>query len=223
MTGFLSIFAQSPFKPIQEHMSLVQDCVQELLPFIDSSHKNNWEEALENRNKISFIEGKADDLKYKIILQLPKSIFLPVSRHDLIDLVDAQDRIANKAKDFAGTMLGRKINIPDTLFPRFKEYTQSAIEATEQTYKVISELDELLAAGFSGHEVKVVKNMIADLDRIEKNNDRLQVDIRTDLFSLEEQLPPIDVIFLYKLIDLIGDLADRAQQTGHKLLLLLAK
>ncbi|HBP75141.1 MAG TPA: phosphate transport regulator, partial [Alcanivorax sp.] len=37
------------------------------------------------------------------------------------------------------------------------------------------------------------------------------------------ELPPVDVIFLYKIIEWIGDLADRAQKVGGRLQLLLAR
>lgn len=223
MAGFLSIFAASPFKPIQKHMGVVQQCAQGLLPFINSTLQENWEEASENRNKISYLEGKADDLKSDIILNLPVTMFMPVSRQDLIELITAQDRIANKAKDIAGLILGRQMKIPQPIARSFLDYIECSIESAEQTYKIISELDELLTAGFKGHEVKIVKNMISDLDRIEKTNDRLQVEIRAQLFELEKDLSPIDAIFLYKIIDWVGDLADRAQATGQKLFLLLSK
>lgn len=223
MSGFLSIFASSPFKPIQDHMGVVKESVQALLPFMDSVFSGNWEKAIEDRNKISFLEGKADDLKAEIILHLPKTIFLPVSRQDLIELITAQDRIANKSKDIAGIILGRNMVFPEQIARKYLDFVECSIEAAEQTFKVINELDELLASGFRGHEVEVVKRMIDDLDRVEKNSDRLQIEIRSELFDLEKDLSPIDVMFLYKIIDWTGDLADRAQHTGHKLLLLLAQ
>ena len=43
------------------------------------------------------------------------------------------------------------------------------------------------------------------------------------LAQLETELPPIDVMFLYKIIDWTGDLGDRAQQVGSRLELLLAR
>ena len=46
---------------------------------------------------------------------------------------------------------------------------------------------------------------------------------RKILFRLEKDLPPVDVIFLYKIIDWIGDLADRASRVGGYLQLLLAR
>ena len=46
---------------------------------------------------------------------------------------------------------------------------------------------------------------------------------KTQLAKLEKSLPPVDVMFLYKVIDWIGDLGDRAQQVGSRLELMLAR
>ena len=47
--------------------------------------------------------------------------------------------------------------------------------------------------------------------------------MRRNLFKLEQDLPPVDVMFLYQIIDWIGDVADRAQRVGNRLEQLLAR
>ena len=80
-----------------------------------------------------------------------------------------------------------------------------------------------METGFSGSEIQLVEDLIEDLDRLERANDEQQIHIRSALFKLEAELPPVDVIFLYKIIEWIGDLADRAQKVGGRLQLLLAR
>jgi hypothetical protein len=65
--------------------------------------------------------------------------------------------------------------------------------------------------------------LIEELDALEKKSDGLEITIRASLFKLEAELPPVDVMFLYKVIDWIGDLADRSQTVGSRLQLLLAR
>ncbi len=50
-----------------------------------------------------------------------------------------------------------------------------------------------------------------------------QVEIRTMLFEIEKDLPPVDVIFLYQIIQWVGDAADLAQRVGSRLQFMLAK
>ena len=59
--------------------------------------------------------------------------------------------------------------------------------------------------------------------RYEQHTDILEREIRSQLFAVEAQLPPVDVMFLYKIIDQIGELADNAERVGGRLQLLLAR
>ena len=65
--------------------------------------------------------------------------------------------------------------------------------------------------------------MIAELEEVERETDRLQIEVRRALFKVEKELPPIDVMFLYQIINWIGDIADRAQRVGNRLEQLLAR
>ncbi len=217
------LFGSSPVKPLQQHMASVQECITQLLPYIDAVLSNDWETAASEQAKISQMERDADKLKRELRLRLPNSLFMPVSRRDLLEVLTMQDKIANKAKDIAGLILGRKMKFPESLKPQIREFIERSIDASAQAQTAINELDELVEAGFRGSEVQLVESMIQKLDEIEHDTDRIQIHIRAELAPLESNLPPIDVMFLYKIIDWIGDLADRAQQVGSRLELLLAR
>ncbi|HAR08295.1 MAG TPA: phosphate transport regulator, partial [Cobetia sp.] len=59
--------------------------------------------------------------------------------------------------------------------------------------------------------------------RIEHDTDNMQIGLRAQLFKLEKDWPPVDVMFLYQIIEWIGDVADRAQRVGNRLELLMAR
>ena len=147
---------------------------------------------------------------------------MPVQRQDLLDLLKQQDRIANKAKDISGTVLGRKIAIPAAIQAEFSAYLERCTDATRQASKVINELDELLETGFKGREVKLVEEMIEKLDKLEDDTDNMQIVLRKNLMNIESELNPIDVMFLYKIIEWTGGLADIAERVGARLELMLA-
>ena len=220
---FGNLFGKSPFLPIQQHMAKAHSCAETLITFIQATLDNDWDKAAEQQRQISVLENEADDMKRSVRVNLPKSLFLPVPRSDLLDMLSMQDKIANCAKDIAGLMLGRKINLPEIIADDMLEYVKDSVAASAQALKAINELDELLETGFSGREVNVVESMIEELDRLENHTDKLQVAIRSALFSVEHELPPVEVMFLYKIIDRIGDLADRAQQVGSRLEVLIAR
>lgn len=221
--SILGLFAKSPIRPLQQHMDKVHECCQTLLPFFEAVLADDWHQAGELRNLISQLEKEADALKREIRLTLPSGLFMPVERTDLLELVKEQDRIANKAKDIAGRVLGRKLKIPSIFAEEFGAYLSRCLDATALAAKAINELDELLETGFRGREVELVNRMINELDDIEHDTDELQIRLRRQLLAIEKDLSPIDVMFLYSILEWVGDLADRAEGVGSRLELLLAR
>lgn len=218
-----SLFGTSPVRPLQTHMESVQQCIAELPGFFQAVLQQDWKTATQIQKSISKLESEADKLKKDLRLHLPKSLFMPISRRDLLEVLTMQDNIANKAKDIAGLILGRKMIFPETMGDKFIEFVERCVDASTQAQKAINELDELVETGFGGGEIKIVKDMLKKLDKIESDTDKLQVIIRASLFKIERDLPPIDVMFLYKIIDWTGELADISQKVGSRLQLMLAR
>lgn len=222
-TTISSLFGSSPVRPLQTHMASVQDCIVELVPFFKAVLKQDWSTAKEQQKKIAKLEREADKLKRGLRLQLPKSLFMPIDRRDLLEVLTMQDKIANKAKDIAGLITGRKMGFPETMSDQLIAFVERCIEASKQAQVAINELDELVETGFAGKEVKLVESMIKKLDEIEADTDKIQVKVRAELFKKEAELPPVDVMFMYRVIDWIGDLGDLSQRVGSRLELMLAR
>lgn len=218
-----SLFGTSPVKPLQQHMAVVQNCIAELTPFIEAVCVEDWETAEKIQNRISELENEADKLKKALRMQLPKTLFMAVSRRDALEVLTMQDNIANKAKDIAGLILGRKMVLPEKIQAHYKKFIERSIEASAQAQTAINELDELVETGFRGNEVKIVESMLTKLDKIESETDKIQVKIRAKVFKIEKELPPIDAMFLYRIIEWTGDLGDLSQRVGSRLQLMLAR
>lgn len=220
--SFLGVFAKSPLKPLENHVNVVNECSKVLTPFFQAAFEGDWEKAAEHQQKISQLEKQADDIKHELRINLPSSIFMPVHREDLLELLTHQDQIANMAKDVSGLILGRQLTMPEGLKTEFMRYLARCLDATQQATNVINELDDLLETGFKGREVKLVETMIQQLDMIEDDTDSLQIALRKALWQQESQLNPVDVMFLYKVFEGVGELANIAQRVGARLELTLA-
>ena len=218
-----ALFGRSPIRPIQQHMAKAQSCITLLGDFLEASYNKDWLKAEEIQLAIHNTENEADALKREIRTHLPRSLWLPVARNDLLEMLQIQDRLANQARDIAGIMLGRKIEIPEELIACVRDYYQKNLNTSMQALKAINELDELLETGFRGKEATLVEGLVVELDELEHQSDVSQVKLRAMLFQLEDSLPPVHVMFLYKIIDRLGELADISQKVGSRLLLLIAK
>ena len=217
------IFGSSPVSPLQTHMSKVYACASELIPLFNAVINEDWDEVTRLQKIISDLEQDADVLKKELRLNLPKGLFMPVSRQDLLEVLLMQDRIANKAKDIAGTIVGRHMTLPEVIQEDYIRFVERCVAACKQAKKAINELDELVATGFSGQEIDIVTDMITKLDNIESDTDNLQSAIRLQIFGIENDLPPIEMMFLYKIIESTGEIADRSQGVGSRLQLMLAR
>jgi len=216
------IFGASPVGPIQDHMDTCYRCAKELITFFEHVVHSNWDGVSASRTRIVELEHEADDLKKQLRAQLPKSLFMPVPRQDLLDLLLVQDRIANRARDVSGLVFGRQMVIPQTIQRDFLAFVSRNVDAAKQARKSIRELDELYETGFRGAEAELVESLVQELDEIEDDTDVMQARIRAELFSIEKELPPIDVMFLYRVIELTGEIGDMAERIGRRLELILS-
>ena len=217
-----NIFGSSPVDPLEKHIGIAYDCAKQLRGFFAAVVAEDWDKAAKVRDQIEHLEHKADDLKKKIRLQLPKSLFMPVPREDLLELLLVQDKIANRTKDVSGLVLGRRMKLPAEIANEFLDFVSRNVDAAKQARKSVRELDELFTAGFRGAEAVLVEALIEELDRIETETDDQQAELRSSLFAIEKSLDPVDAMFLYKVIELTGEIADMAERVGRRLELLLS-
>lgn len=219
---FTKLFGPSPIAPIQEHIATCEKCALGLRPFLEAVLSEKSDDLARYYEQISALEGDADELKKEIRLNLPRSLFLPVSRNNLLEVLHVQDRIANAAKDIAGLMLGREMKLPAAIHQEFMDYVDVSVLTVTCARVAMDELNDLVTAGFSGREIEFIESKLDLLNNAESESDKHQIKVRQALFRLESELNPIDVMFLYKIIDLIGDLSDDAQTVGNRMMYLIA-
>jgi hypothetical protein len=217
------LISKSPFGPIQVHMEKSKQCAEELLVYLDAAASNDWNKATTSRQKIIQLEKDADELKAETRDLLPKGLFLFVPRGDLLDLIGLADEIPNTIKDVSGLMYGRKMIIPSQISTSFKEFSTEAVSAVTTASAAIDQLTEVSRLAFGSKASNELDKIIASLDSQEREIDQLEVVVRQQLFDIEKDLPPVDVMFLYDVINKIGQLADRAEQLGHRLTLIAVR
>lgn len=220
---FSKMFGQSPFTLLQEHMRVVLECAREVRPLIEALAAGEQSRVIELKDRIFEREAEADRIKHELRANLPKSLFMPVDRRDLLEVLQLQDTIANVAQDIAGLLIERKMTIHEFLREPLIILTARCVDTVEHAAKVIEELDELLAIGFRGREVDRVDEMLRELNTIEDETDELGIALARALFLHEDELKPVSVMMWYQIIEWVGDLADYAEKVGDHLRLLIAK
>ena len=221
--SILGMFAKSPFASLRKHMDIGKQAAIALENFLTSAGVSDWSKAQQYRQEIIDLEHAADDIKNQIRTHLPKSLFMSVSREDLLDLVYTMDGIPNTAKDISGIMIGRQMEIPNQIAEQFSAFVKAAIKAAKQASAAIEKVDEVRRGGFSSSDADLLQDLVAELELLEHENDDLEAALRNDFFEIEKDFPAVDVMFLYDIFNRIGSLADISQTAGHILIRLVSK
>lgn len=220
---FASLFGRSPFKPLQQHMRSVKKCTAHVTKLFQALCEGDLARVAEIRDKIVELEHEADTIKNEMRAHLPKSLLMPVDRRDLLEVLDIQDSIADTAQDIAGLLVERPLEVPDDMHQPLMTMVRRCVDATDQAARIIGRLDELVETGFRGPESEAVVGMIDELNKIESDTDQMGAELIRCLFTHEDDMRPVSVVFWYDLIKMIGELADLAEKTGNRLRLLLAR
>ena len=218
-----SLLGRSPFKPMQAHMRIVAECIAHVPALFEALIVGDQAEVVKVKDLIFAKEQEADDLEHELRASLPKSLFLPVDRRDLLDLLNMQDCIANTAQDIAGLMIERDMTVPEGMAESLRELVQRCVDACDLATKIIEEMDELIEAGFGGREAASVLDMVEQLSAIEDETDEMGVKLTQILFAREDEMKPVSVMFWYQMIQWIGDMADYAEKAGDRMRLLIAR
>ncbi|MGB5329822.1 MAG: TIGR00153 family protein [Gammaproteobacteria bacterium] len=218
-----SLLGRSPFKPMQAHMRIVAECIAHVPALFEALIAGDQAEVVKVKDLIFAKEQEADDLEHELRASLPKSLFLPVDRRDLLDLLNMQDCMANTAQDIAGLMIERDMTVPEGMAEPLRELVQRCVDACDLATKIIEEMDELISAGFSGREAASVLDMVEQLSAIEDETDEMGVKLTQILFAREDEMKPVSVMFWYQMIQWIGDMADYAEKAGDRMRLLIAR
>jgi len=217
------LLRKSPFDPLQEHFRLVALCVSELPILFESLREGDRAKLQATADRINDLESEADAIKNDLRYHMPKTVMLPVDRRDILTLITTQDGVADTVEDIAKLLTLREMKLPDALWPELSEFITRVCDTCHHAIHVIESLDELLEVGFRGRYSKNVRKMVAKLKEVEAETDQLSAQTARKLFSLEKELDPITVIFWNDLIQLIGEVANRAENVGDTLILFLAR
>ena len=220
---FTALLRQSPFRQVQEHMRIVSQCIAEIPPLFDALIKKDREQIKTVSARIGNLESQADKIKNEFRLNMPKRLFLAVDRKDLLELIREQDSIADIAEKICGIFAVREMEVPEAIKTLLLELIQQTIDIGSKAVEIIEQLDELLAVGFVGKQSDIVTERVASVKRSEHNIDELLIKINRALFSIEDQLKPVSLMLWYHLIELIGEISNKAENVGDRLMLFISK
>ena len=223
MRGLLGLFARSPFAPLAQHTERVHETVVQLRPLFEAFFDGDADRTRSVYEHISRLEHSADELKNEIRDHLPRSLFLPVDRGDILLFLKEQDAMADRAEDVGVLLNIRRTTALESLKPITLDFVDHIIKCSEAWNTTAHELPALQEASFTGPEVARTLEQVRNVALLEHEADDMQARVAKALFEHEEELGPVSVIFWTRILTRLGAIANHAENTGDLLRLMLAR
>ncbi len=210
------VISNSPLALLERHAGVCVDCVERLPLYFAEAQANRWGRASDVREEICRFEGLADELKQDVRSNLPRGLWMSVSRADLLELVRVQDKMANGVKEVSGISLGRQLAFPDAMTSELADFVGVVVQVGRAVVKIIGATRELSRSAFGTRQTNVILDFVSQVEAYERRSDEMQTTLRARLREYEAELSAVDAIFLYQLLAAIGDIADNAEKVAHR-------
>lgn len=216
------LFSESPFRALSQHTEKVHECVELIRPIVEALLEENFDKTNELQYQMSKTEHEADLIKTQIREMLSSGVMLAVKREDLSHYLAYQDDVADAAEDFAVVASIRKTKIHPELTDDLRAFAEQVIHTSETMLKMATNLGVVARGGFGGRDAKTVIEGAIQLGEEEWQADKLQRKFARHCYELEEQLDPVTIMFYEKICSTLSAIANKAENTGKFLHMLIA-
>lgn len=217
MSVIQELFGKSPFGPLVEHTKKVTECVEVIRPLMEALVNEDYGEIRRLQDQVSKLEYEADTIKHEVREHLPRRYFLPVDRIELEKFIGCQDKIADKAEDFAVILTLRQTKLHPAVMDKFFDFVDQVFQVTNTLLSAAVELKNLAEVSFTGAKSGNVLSMLDGLNEEEWKADRIARSLSKDIFALENELDPITLLFYEKMLLVLSEIANEAENAGDML------
>lgn len=215
MPNILGLFSKSPFEPLNEHRLKVRECVDLLKPLFEAAFSDDQEEQDRLSTAISKAEHDADRIKVEIRRILPKGIFLPVNREDLLRYLKIQDDIADAVEDVTVLLSMKHLSAPLALTEQIVRLIDFVLDVCDLADAATDQLRPLVETGFKGEGIAELMRLVEQTEAAERRADNASLDLAKTLFMLEDEMRSTDIFLWFRIFDTIGSIADYAEKSAE--------
>jgi len=218
---FLSLFMTSPFDGMQEHAEKVKECTCSFKQAIKCYATNDNANLELLKKEIIDMEGQADKIKRRVREHIPKGAIMPVDKFQLFRYLKEQDNVIDAVEHSLKWMSYRDgKDFPPELQDNLIQLVDSVIEVIEELPGMIFETRKYFKT-FSNDQRRVAKNIIRGIRAKEHMADIEEDQLKQNAFAL--QIDPTTLFHCIKLAEIIGSIADHAENAADMTRAMLAR
>ncbi len=218
---FISMFVTSPFEGLQEHAEKVIECALAFQQAFECHVSDQCQRFEELREEIGELESKADAVKRRIRGHIPIRTLLQVDKFQLFRFLGEQDKVLDAMEETLNWLSFRsEPGIPKDLEKDFLKLIDAVIAPVEALSPMLAEA-RLYFRNSADKERVAVKEIIHKLRQQEHEADQIEDLIKQKTFNL--QTDPVTIFHMIRLAEIIGAIADHAQNAGDMMRAMLSK
>ncbi|MBW2066808.1 MAG: TIGR00153 family protein [Deltaproteobacteria bacterium] len=218
---FFSIFVTSPFEGLHEHAEKVRECAWVFQQAVECYASEKCEEFETLRQEVVKLESEADAIKRGIRGHIPKGTRMPVSKFELFLYIREQDKVLDSVEE-ALNWLSYRVSpgVPEGAKKELFLLVDSVIEPIESLSRMVSEAKKYFET-YSEKQRRIVKEIIHELRKGEHEADQREDELKIKIFSMD--LDPVGIFHLVRLSEIIGSIADHAENAGDMMRAMIAR
>jgi predicted phosphate transport protein (TIGR00153 family) len=218
---FFSMFMTSPFEGLQEHAEKVKECGWAFQQAIECHLADKCRTFEEFRQEVIQLEREADAIKRRIRGHLPKGTLMPVYNFLLFRYLREQDQVIDSVEDALDWISFRsEPGIPAELEKEFVILADVVIDPIEELSKMVAEARKYFK-NYSEEQRVIIKNIIRTLRQQEHEADRAEDMVKQKVLNMN--IDPVTVFHMVRLAEIIGSIADHAENAGDMMRAMIAR
>jgi uncharacterized protein Yka (UPF0111/DUF47 family) len=200
--SFFNLFYESPFKKLKDHADKVKECAWMFKRAVECYVEQDCEEFDKLTEDVAKLESQADWLV-------------------LIDCLREQDHVVDDVEEalywlsfkpeggIAGELIGDFLHLVDAVIPAIEKLPEMAEHAIAYFKNSTEENRDKL------------KSIIGDIHQAEKEADHLEYELKKQAFAVLKD--PVDIFHFVRLVEIIANIADDAQNASDRMRTMIAR
>lgn len=195
---------------LEDHSKKVVETVNRLSEMLDYYLEEDCGKTEELCRIIDDLEHDADKMKQQFQLILPNSVVIQLDTNDLLSFLKAQDGIANIAQNAAHWMtLRSSAGVPQDIKDGLRDLMEMSMKCIHGYEKIMCGLEKVEATSYSKIEIQRLVEQIPEIEKNEFEVDMFEIKVLKMIFEHEDEIGGSAVYHLSRLVDNIGDIADK--------------
>jgi uncharacterized protein len=201
-------------KQIDEYCETVMQCADAFKnAFAEYCAGGNYDTMKASFADVHRAESLADDIRREIEVLMYSQALFPESRGDILGLLETMDRVPNHMEACVQMVYEERIDVPD-------EYDAALLSLVAISCRAAEAMVDSVKKLFSNYTGAAVA--VGRIDELETEADHIESGLKEDVFG-SHALDGFHKILLKGLIKNLSGVADRAENVGDRIRIIVAK